>query len=100
MASSYLTLVNNVLRDMNESVSKMSDKLGMRVIDPKSFDNYLNGAGGERGYKVALREIFGKEYVKNLDTLNNALQVIARNLPQEQQRELLQTHLLILLEQD
>ena len=58
-----------------------SDRLGMKIIDPKAFDNYLNGAGGEKGYRVALREIFGKEYVDNLDTLNKALQISGRKAP-------------------
>ena len=53
----------------------------MKTINPKAFDNYLNGAGGERGYKVALREIFGKEFIDNLDTLNRALQISGRKSP-------------------
>ena len=75
----YKAFQRSVLRDMNESVSKMSDKLGMRVIDPKSFDNYLNGAG-ERGYRVALREIFDEKFLKNLDLLNRALAISGRGV--------------------
>ena len=71
----------NVLTDLNERVAITSDRLGMKTINPKAFDNYLNGAGGERGYKVALREIFGKEFIDNLDTLNRALQISGRKSP-------------------
>jgi hypothetical protein len=53
----------------------------MRVIDPRSFNNYLNGAGGERGYRVALREIFNADFIKNLDLLNQALKIEARKAP-------------------
>ena len=77
----YKAFQRNVLSDINERVMTSSDRLGMKIIDPKAFDNYLNGAGGEKGYRVALREIFGKEYVDNLDTLNKALQISGRKAP-------------------
>ena len=73
--SVYKKFQRDVLTDLNERVTVDG------VLNARSFNNYLNGAGGERGYRVALQEIFGKEYVKNLDTLNNALQVIARKPP-------------------
>jgi hypothetical protein len=73
--SVYKKFQRDVLTDLNERVTIDG------VLNARAFNNYLNGAGGERGYKVALKEIFGKEYVKNLDTLNNALQVIARKPP-------------------
>ena len=73
--SVYKKFQRDVLTDLNERITVDG------VLNPKAFNNYLNGAGGERGYKAALREVFGKEYVKNLDTLNNALQVIARKPP-------------------
>ena len=69
----------DVLADLNERVTVRSDKLSLdKFLDPKAFNNYLNGAGGERGYKAALREIFGDEYVKNLEVLNKALQISGR----------------------
>ena len=76
----YKAFQRSVLRDMNESVTKMSDSLGMRVIDPKSFDNYLNGAGNERGYRVALREIFDTKFLDNLNLLNKALTISGRKV--------------------
>jgi hypothetical protein len=77
----YKSFQRNVLTDLNERVATTSDRLGMKTINPKAFDNYLNGAGGERGYKSALREIFDKEFVDNLDTLNKALQISGRKSP-------------------
>ena len=70
----------SVLTDLNESVMKSSDRLDMKVIDALSFDKYLYGAG-ERGYRVALKEIFGNDFVGNLEILNKALQISARRQP-------------------
>ena len=77
----YKSFQRDVLTDLNEKVMTSSDKLGMKIIDPKALDNYLNGKGGERGYRAALEKIFGKEYVNNLDTLNKALQITSRKPP-------------------
>jgi len=77
----YRAFQRNVLTDLNEKIMSSSDRLGMKIISPKRFDNYLNGAGGERGYRVALKEVFGKEYVDNLDVLNKALQISGRKSP-------------------
>jgi hypothetical protein len=76
----YKAFQRNVLSDMNESVKKFNSNLDLRFIDAKSFDRYLNGAGGERGYRSALREIFGDEYLENLNLLNKALQISARTM--------------------
>jgi|GEM_PF-5575488 hypothetical protein len=76
----YKAFQRSVLTDLNESVLKSSDRLGMKVIDAMAFDKYLYGAG-ERGYHVALKEIFGKEFLGNLDLLNKALQISARRQP-------------------
>lgn len=76
----YKAFQRNVLSDMNESVKKFNTNLNYRFIDAKSFDRYLNGAGGERGYRSALREIFGDEYLENLNLLNRALQISARTM--------------------
>jgi len=70
----------SVLTDLNESVLKSSDRLDMKVIDALSFDKYLYGAG-ERGYRVALKEIFGDSFVKDLELLNQALKISARRQP-------------------
>lgn len=76
----YKAFQRSVLTDLNESVLKSSDRLGMKVIDAMAFDKYLYGAG-ERGYHVALKEIFGQEFVGNLNLLNRALQISARRQP-------------------
>lgn len=76
----YQAFQRSVLTDLNESVLKSSDRLGMKILDASSFDKYLYGAG-ERGYRVALKEIFGDNFVGNLDTLNKALQISARRQP-------------------
>ena len=76
----YQAFQRSVLTDLNESVIKSSDRLDMKVIDALSFDKYLYGAG-ERGYRVALKEIFGDNFVGNLDNLNKALQISARRQP-------------------
>ena len=71
----------NVLTDLNERVKINSTKLGMKIINPKAFDNYINGAGGERGYRLALGEIFSKEFMNDLELLNKGLQVSGRQAP-------------------
>jgi len=71
----------NVLSDLNERVMTTSDRLGMKIINPKAFDNYLNGPGGEKGYKLALGEIFNKEFMNNLEILNKALLIKGRIKP-------------------
>ena len=76
----YQAFQRSVLTDLNESVVKSSDRLDMKVIDALSFDKYLYGAG-ERGYRVALKEIFGDKFVGNLEVLNKALQITARRQP-------------------
>ena len=56
-----------------------------RVLDADAFNKYLNGGGGERGFKSALTEIFGKDYVKDLETLNKALLIASRKAPAAQE---------------
>ena len=51
---------------------KLDKKFSLdRVLDADAFNKYLNGGGGERGHKAALKEIFGDEYIKNLDILSD-----------------------------
>ena len=72
----------DVLTDLNESVFKIDKKFSLdRVLDANAFNKYLNGGGGEAGRRASLKELFGNEYVKNLDTLNKALQVSSRSAP-------------------
>ena len=69
--------------DSNENTLGSTDSINGYV--PQNFSsigseelNYLNGKGGERGHRVALEQIFGREYVNNLDILNTALQITGR----------------------
>jgi len=82
----YKRFQRDVITDLNERVFTRSDKLSLdRVLDADAFNKYLNGGGGERGFKTALTEIFGKDYVKDLETLNKALQIASRKAPAAQQ---------------
>jgi len=78
----YKKFQRDVITDLNERVFTRSDKLSLdRVLDADAFNKYLNGGGGERGFKSVLTEIFGKDYVKDLETLNRALQIASRKAP-------------------
>jgi hypothetical protein len=77
----YQAFQRNVLSDMSESVMKFDSNLGLKKLDSKAFTRYLEGDSGERGYQSALREIFNQEFVDNLFTLNEALQIAARTRP-------------------
>ena len=79
--SVFKSFQRDVLTDLNERVTVTNNSIGQKVLNPKAFDEYLNGAGGERGRREALKIIFGDEYVKNLDTLNKALQIASRKSP-------------------
>ena len=82
----YKKFQRDVLTDLNERVFKRSDKLSLdRVLDADAFNKYLNGGGGERGFKTSLKEIFGNEYVKDLELLNKAIQISSRKAPAAQQ---------------
>jgi hypothetical protein len=77
----YKAFQRNVLTDMNEKIMKDVDRLGFKSLNSKALDNYINGAGGERGYKNALGIIFDSEFVDNLNTLNRALKIASRKAP-------------------
>ena len=82
----YKRFQRDVITDLNERVFRRSDKLSLdRVLDADAFNKYLNGGGGERGFKSALTEIFGKDYVKDLETLNKALLIASRKAPAAQE---------------
>lgn len=82
----YKKFQRDVLTDLNERVFKTDKKYTLgKVLDADAFNRYLNGGGGERGYKAALKELFGDEYVKNLDILNKALQISSRSAASAQQ---------------
>ena len=82
----YKKFQRDVLSDLNERIFKRSDKLSVdRVLDAPAFDRYLNGGGGERGYKTILKEVFGDKYVKDLELLNRAVQISSRAAPTAQQ---------------
>jgi len=78
----YKKFQRDVLTDLNESIFKIDKKFSLnRVLDADAFNKYLNGGGGEAGRRAALKELFGDEYVKNLDILNKALQISSRSAP-------------------
>jgi hypothetical protein len=77
----YKAFQRNVLTDMNEKIMKDVDRLGFKSLNSKALDNYINGAGGERGYKNSLGIIFDSEFVGNLNTLNRALKIASRKAP-------------------
>lgn len=77
----YKAFQRNVLTDMNEKIMKDVDRLGFKSLNSKALDNYINGAGGERGYKNSLNIIFDSEFVDNLNTLNRALKMASRKAP-------------------
>ena len=82
----YKKFQRDVLTDLNEKVFKVDKNYSLgKVLDADAFNKYLNGGGGERGYRAALKEIFGDEYVKNLDILNKALQISSRSAKTAQQ---------------
>ena len=82
----YKKFQRDVLTDLNEKVFKIDKNYSLgKVLDADAFNKYLNGGGGERGYRAALKEIFGDEYIKNLDILNNALQIASRSAATAQQ---------------
>ena len=82
----YKKFQRDVLTDLNEKVFKVDKNYSLgKVLDADAFNKYLNGGGGERGYRAALKEIFGDEYIKNLDILNNALQISSRSAKTAQQ---------------
>ena len=77
----------NVMKDLNERVTVKSGSLGMDVISPERFKQYVYGSGGEKGYQFAMREIFGNKFMSDIRTLNDALQITARTAPASLQRE-------------
>jgi len=82
----YKKFQRDVLIDLNEKVFKVDKNYSLgKVLDADAFNKYLNGGGGERGYRAALKEIFGDEHVKNLDILNKALQISSRSAASAQQ---------------
>lgn len=55
-----------------------TEKGGIRKLNHNRFHNWLDGKGDDEGYASVLREIFGPQYVNNLRTLDQALQIAAR----------------------
>jgi len=85
--TAYKKFQRDVLTDLNERVmGPPSNNISLdKVLNAKNFDKYLNGGGGERGHKAVLRELFGNEYVKNLELLNKGIQIASRTAPGAQQ---------------
>jgi hypothetical protein len=77
----------NVMKDLNERVTVKNGSLGMDIISPERFKQYVYGSGGEKGYQFAMKEIFGNDFMKNIKVLNDGLQITARKAPASLQRE-------------
>ena len=55
----YKKFQRDVLTDLNERVFKTDKKYTLgKVLDADAFNRYLNGGGGERGYRAVLKEVF------------------------------------------
>lgn len=97
----YRAFQRNVLSDLSDKILVSNDRLGVKILSGKALDNYLVGKGGEKGHKVVLEQIFGKEYVNNLEILNKALKILERKAPSVQAQgffgnvltDILRTHL-------
>jgi len=77
----------NVMKDLNERVTVKNGSLGMDIISPERFKQYVYGSGGEKGYQFAMKEIFGNDFMQNIKVLNDGLQITARKAPASLQRE-------------
>ncbi len=51
---------------------------GERFFSAANFDLFLNGKSGEAGFAPILENVFSKQYVKDLQTLNQALAIVSR----------------------
>ena len=51
---------------------------GERFFSAANFDKFLNGKSGEAGFASVLGNVFSKQYVKDLQTLNRALAIASR----------------------
>lgn len=49
-----------------------------RIVSPAKLDEFLNGKSGERGLRESFEAVMGKQYVEDLDVLNQAVQIAAR----------------------
>lgn len=49
-----------------------------RVVSPSKLDTLLNGKSGEKGHRDVLRAVFGERYIEDLDLLNRAVQIAAK----------------------
>ena len=49
-----------------------------RNMSPARLNDFLNGKGAQGGHKGVVRAVFGEQYVNDLETLNDALQIAAR----------------------
>ncbi len=54
---------------------------GERVFSASNFDTLLNGKGGDKGFRGTIRELFGEQYVKDLDNFNRVLTIAGREPP-------------------
>ena len=82
---SILSKTPDVLRGVRAKVREKMHELvmgphqrGQRIFSHVRFNDFLNGKAGETGHRANLANLFGEEYVADLDTLNQALQVTMR----------------------
>lgn len=65
------------VRDMTDRV-KTLNRNGERSFSPKILDRFLNGNGGESGFRSVAKEVMGEKYVEDLTVLNEALKISSR----------------------
>lgn len=51
---------------------------GERVLSAARFKDFLSGKSGQAGFAPVLREVFGEQYVRDLEVLDQALTLTAR----------------------
>lgn len=69
--------VQNEFRKVLEERTAGQFKNGERFFSPAKFDEFLNGKGGEGGFKSVARNIFGDQYVADLDLLNQVFKRVS-----------------------
>lgn len=47
-------------------------------FSPANLDRFLNGRGGDAGHRGIVKEVMGETYLKDMDTLNQALKIVSR----------------------
>jgi hypothetical protein len=53
-------------------------KNGERFFSPAGLDKFLNGKGGDKGFSRVVKNVMGEQYIKDLNTLNNAVKLVTQ----------------------